>query len=146
MRLSRAAAYGVSAVLQLIDAAPDSPIPCSHLARMGAMPERFLLQVLRNLVNHGVLRSTRGVEGGYSLQRPAEEITLLHLIEAIDGPLTPIIPPLDSIPEASHSKLQQVLNDITADACRRLAEIKITSLHPTRAGGGKEDARAAYSE
>jgi Rrf2 family protein len=51
------------------------------------MPERFLLQILRVLVTHGILKSTRGVEGGYSLSRSPEAISLLEVIEAIDGPL-----------------------------------------------------------
>jgi hypothetical protein len=51
------------------------------------MPERFLLQILRVLVTHGILRSTRGVDGGYALTKPADQISLLEVIEAIDGPL-----------------------------------------------------------
>ena len=51
------------------------------------MPERFLLQILRNLVTHGILRSTRGVDGGYSLVRPADEVSVLDVIEAIEGPM-----------------------------------------------------------
>ena len=67
MRLSRASAYALGAVLQLAHAPAGMPVPCSQLAKHGQMPERFLLQVLRNLVNHGILVSTRGVDGGYAL-------------------------------------------------------------------------------
>ena len=56
------------------------------------MPERFLLQVLRNLVTHGVLQSSRGVEGGYFLGRYSAGISLLEIIEAIDGPLVSAMP------------------------------------------------------
>ncbi|HCK41974.1 MAG TPA: Rrf2 family transcriptional regulator, partial [Planctomycetaceae bacterium] len=98
MRMSRTSTYAIGAVLQLAEAPPGIPVPCSRLAKVGEMPERFLLQVLRNLVNHGILKSTRGVEGGYSLHRPISEITLLHIIEATDGPLTPTTPPLDNFP------------------------------------------------
>ena len=136
MRLSRAATYAVGAVLQLLDAEPGEPVPCSRLARAGAMPERFLLQVLRNMVNQGLLKSTRGVEGGYSLLLPPEEITLLHIIEATDGPVIPVIPPLDSIPVQSREKIEKVLQDITADSCRSLGNIKITSLRPARSVEG----------
>ncbi len=128
MRMSRASAYAISAVLQLTDTPPKVPIPCSHLAKTGAMPERFLLQVLRNLVNHGLLKSIRGVDGGYYLLQPANEITLLSIIEATDGPLTPIVPPLDGIPEASRERLHDLLKNITADACRRMAALKVTDL------------------
>lgn len=128
MRMSRASAYAIGAILQLADAPSGVPIPCSRLAKTGEMPERFLLQVLRNLVNHGILKSTRGVEGGYALLRPLSEITLLHIMEATDGPLTPTTPPLDSIPEASRSRLQGILRDITAEVCQSLAKVKLIEL------------------
>ena len=65
MKLSRTVTYALQATIQLarLDGAP-TPIPCSRLAAEGRMPERFLLQVLRNLVTHGILQSTRGVGGG----------------------------------------------------------------------------------
>jgi Rrf2 family protein len=96
------------------------------------MPERFLLQVLRNLVNHGVLQSTRGVEGGYSLSRPIEEITLLHILEATDGPLVPSIPPLDSLPYDSKQLLESLLSEVTADICRSLSEVSMADLLSAR--------------
>ena len=48
------------------------------------MPERFLLQILRRLVTQGVLRSTRGIEGGYALSKPPSQITLLDIVESFD--------------------------------------------------------------
>jgi Rrf2 family protein len=102
------------------------------LAKTGELPERFLLQVLRNLVNHGLLKSIRGVDGGYFLQRPADEITLLQIIEATDGPLTPVVPPLDGLSEQSQERLHAMLQDIHADACRRLAAVKLSDLRSAR--------------
>jgi Rrf2 family protein len=128
MRLSRASAYALGAVLQLSHAPAGMPIPCSQLAKYGQMPERFLLQVLRNLVNHGILISTRGVDGGYALARSLDEISLLQILEATEGPQVPIIPPLDAIPESSRESLQGVLRDVTASACQRLANVKLSSL------------------
>ena len=87
MKISRTVTYAVSATMQLAREQSGSPVPCSRLAAEGNMPERFLLQILRNLVTCGVLRSTRGVEGGYSLARPPEEISVLEIIEAAEGPL-----------------------------------------------------------
>src|ERR1700687_5384355 len=87
MKLSRTVAYAIYATLQLAQSKSGVPVPCSHLAAEGHMPERFLLQILRHLVTHGILHSTRGVDGGYALERKPEEISLLEIIEAIDGPL-----------------------------------------------------------
>ena len=77
------------------------------------MPERFLLQVLRSLVTHGILRSTRGVEGGDSLQKPPEEVSLLEVIEAVEGPLTSASPVGDEIPERSRRRLEEALDEVT---------------------------------
>ena len=136
MRMSRSTAYAIGAVLQLADAPPGKPVPCSRLAKVGEMPERFLLQILRTLVNHGLLKSTRGVDGGYSLTRPISEITLLQIFEATDGPLTPSIPPLDSLPETSQEQLLKVLEGISAATCQRLAAVKLSDLVATKTGDG----------
>src|SRR5580698_8195016 len=86
MKLSRTVAYAVQATVRLAHSDSGIPVPCSQLAAEGHMPERFLLQILRHLVTHGILNSTRGVDGGYALERNAEDISLLDIIEAIDGP------------------------------------------------------------
>ena len=136
MRMSRSTAYAIGAVLQLADAPPGQPVPCSRLAKIGQMPERFLLQILRTLVNHGLLKSTRGVDGGYSLTRPISEITLLQIFEATEGPLTPSIPPLDSLPETSQQQLLKVLEGISAATCQRLASVRLSDLVPAKTGDG----------
>lgn len=128
MRMSRSTAYAIRAILQLGNAPLNQPVPCSHLAKTGEMPERFLLQILRNLVNHGILKSTRGVDGGYALSRPLTEITLLQVFEATEGPLTPALPPLDNLPATSQQRLLQVLSDITAVSCQGLDAVKLSDI------------------
>ena len=128
MKISRTVAYAVQAVLQLAQADADTPVPCSQLAKEGRMPERFLLQILRNLVTHQLLRSTRGVEGGYALARPAAEITLFDVIEAVDGPLIPSIPPLESLSEPATRRLSEVLHRVTAAARRELSSVSLADL------------------
>ena len=142
MRMSRSTAYAIGAILQLANAPPDQPVPCSQLAKTGEMPERFLLQILRTLVNHGMLKSTRGVDGGYSLTRPLSEITLLQIFEATDGPLTPALPPLDNLPEASQAQLLRVLEDITATSCQSLAKVTMSMLTTEKQGGDSAGAVA----
>ncbi|MEW4452724.1 Rrf2 family transcriptional regulator [Bremerella sp. JC817] len=128
MKLSRTVAYALQATMQLAVSDSDTPVPCSQIAAKGEMPERFLLQVLRSLVNHGVLRSTRGVDGGYMLIRTPDEISLLDVIEAIEGPLDSKLP-LPAAPE-DHTQvnLQQALKDVTATARTQLESIKIAHL------------------
>lgn len=128
MKLSRTVAYAVRATLQLAQHPANTPIPCSRLATEGNMPERFLLQILRNLVTHGILRSTRGVDGGYSLTRPPEEISLLDVIEAIEGPLDAGEPAGEGLPVESEVKLKGALTEITKTARMQLEAIKFSQL------------------
>ncbi len=132
MRMSRASAYAIGAVLQLAESPTGVPVPCSKLAKTGEMPERFLLQVLRNLVNHKILKSTRGVDGGYSLARPASEVSLLQILEATDGPMAPEIPPLECIPPSTRENLHGLFREISATTCRQLAEVCVAQLMPKR--------------
>src|SRR5215471_15258008 len=113
MKLSRTAGYALVATLQLAQSDPSVPIPCSRLAAQGRMPERFLLQILRSLVTHGILHSTRGVEGGYTLQRPAEDISLLDVIEAVDGPMKSAPPMFEGLQQKLVDQLASALDDVT---------------------------------
>lgn len=131
MKLSRTVAYAVQATLQLAQAEGKAPVPCSTIARQGHMPERFLLQILRSLVTHGILQSTRGVEGGYSLEKPPEQISLLEIIEAIDGPLVASVATQVGLHDQSLAKLQQVLEGVTAKTRRDLAAVKLADLLPS---------------
>lgn len=112
MKLSRTALYAVRATLQLAQVGSSRPVPCSQLANEGKMPERFLLQVLRSLVTHGILRSTRGVEGGYQLQKPAEEVSLLEVIEAVEGPLASAPVEGAEMADAARQQLMQALEQV----------------------------------
>jgi Rrf2 family protein len=135
MKLSRTVAYGVQATLQLARSNSTSPVPCSQLAAEGHMPERFLLQILRHLVTHGILHSTRGVDGGYNLERTPEEISLLELIEAIDGPLHSALPVGEGVPLHYDAKLREALESITETARQQLSAIKLSHLLQPPASG-----------
>ena len=131
MKLSRTVSYALHATMQLARSdAAGVPIPCKRLAAEGKMPERFLLQILRNLVTHGILESTRGVDGGYSLDRNPEEISLLEVIEAVDGPVISTIPLPEVLPKESRTKIECVLTGVTELARRELQAIKLAHLLP----------------
>ena len=134
MKLSRTVAYAVQATVQLAGTPRGEPVPCSRLAARGRMPERFLLQILRTLVTKGILRSTRGVDGGYCLLRKPEEISLLEIIEAIDGPMSAGIPDGEGWPQQSEMKLREALSGVAAHARRDLAAIKLAHLIPSAGG------------
>jgi DNA-binding IscR family transcriptional regulator len=62
-------------------------VPIAELARRRQIPVQFLEQLFATLRRAGVLRSQRGVGGGYSFARPAGEITVLEIVELLDGPV-----------------------------------------------------------
>lgn len=133
MKLSRTAGYGIAALLQLARLDTNEPVSCTRLAEQKKLPDRFLLQVLRRLVTNGILRSTRGIEGGYSFAVKPEEVSILQVIEAIDGPLNAEVPPEVGLPDEAHEKLEQVVK-ASNDAMRKhLSALKLSQL----AGGRK---------
>ena len=93
MRLSKKGEYAVRALVEIGFEAhlrPHSLIQISTVAQRTNIPEKFLEQILLALRNGGVLKSKRGVEGGYSLAKNPDEITLGGVIRLLDGPLAPI--------------------------------------------------------
>lgn len=79
--------YALSALVELHRQGAAGPVPIAELARRRDIPVQFLEQLFAVLRRAGILRSQRGVKGGYSLARPADEITVLELVELLDGPL-----------------------------------------------------------
>jgi len=93
MRLSKKGEYAVRALVEIgfeSHLRPNSLIQISTVAQRTNIPEKFLEQILLALRNGGVLKSKRGVEGGYSLAKAPGEITLGEVIRLLDGPLAPI--------------------------------------------------------
>src|SRR5919109_805241 len=79
--------YALRALAELARMGADSPVPIGELARRREIPVQFLEQLFAVLRRAGVLRSQRGVKGGYSFAREPSEITVLELVELLDGPL-----------------------------------------------------------
>src|SRR5258708_958355 len=72
---------------------PGAPVASHTIAREHGIPERFLLKVLNPLVSAGILSSLKGPHGGYRLARTASDITLLEVIEAVEGTIRGEAPP-----------------------------------------------------
>jgi len=79
--------YALSALVELHRCGDRAPVPIAELARRRSIPVQFLEQLFAALRRAGVLRSQRGVRGGYAFARPAEEITVLEIVELLDGPV-----------------------------------------------------------
>lgn len=79
--------YAVRALVELHRLSDAEPVPIAELARRGDIPVQFLEQLFATLRRAGLLRSQRGVKGGYSFARPAEQVTVLEVVELLDGPV-----------------------------------------------------------
>ena len=79
--------YALSALVELHRQGGVGPVPIAELARRREIPVQFLEHLFATLRRAGILRSQRGVKGGYSFARPSDEVTVLELVELLDGPL-----------------------------------------------------------
>jgi Rrf2 family transcriptional regulator, cysteine metabolism repressor len=92
VNISMKSRYAVRALTELArfeEAAPGKPVPLGDIASEREMPLQFLEQVFAALRRAGIVRSRRGVSGGYLLARPAAEITVLDVVAALDGVPSP---------------------------------------------------------
>ncbi|PNH22550.1 transcriptional regulator [Megasphaera hutchinsoni] len=85
MKLNQATDYAFRMVLYLASLPEGAKITGASLAEKQNIPERFLLKIMRSLTAAGIMKSYRGVEGGFALNRSAKEITLFDVIEAVEG-------------------------------------------------------------
>lgn len=85
LELNRRTDYAIRACLRLATAG-DQPLSSRRIAAETDVPERFLARVLVELVGAGVVDAQLGRTGGYRLRRPPKELTLLELVEAVEGP------------------------------------------------------------
>ena len=79
--------YALQALAELGRSGGDGPVPIGELARRRDIPVQFLEQLFATLRRAGVLKSQRGVKGGYTFARPPGEITVLEIVELLEGPL-----------------------------------------------------------
>ena len=86
MRVSAKVDYALRAVIELA-ASPDGPVKGERVAQAQEIPLKFLENILGDLRHAGIVRSQRGVEGGYWLARPPEEITVAEVVRAVEGPI-----------------------------------------------------------
>ena len=88
LKLVRADDYAVRAMIHLACLPEGSTALRSEIAEAQKIPGSFMAKILRRLVRARLLHSSRGVKGGFCLAKPASEISMLDILEAIEGPLS----------------------------------------------------------
>jgi Rrf2 family protein len=130
MKLTRASTYAIHAVAYMA-AQPkrNEPVASHVIARKRGIPERFLLKVLKPLVSAQVLYSVKGPNGGYRLARSPQDISILEVVEAVDGPIrghAPAGPRSTATP--LHRKLEQICSQAAQVVRKQLGKIKVADL------------------
>jgi Rrf2 family protein len=129
MKMTRASSYALHAVAYMASQKKDGPIASHLIAEARDIPERFLLKVLKPLVSARVLRSVKGPNGGYRLARAPGTITLLEILEAVDGPIRGQAPFSGESGNGNLNHKLEVICKKMADQNRKLLEkVRVTDL------------------
>ncbi|OHB65590.1 MAG: hypothetical protein A2Y76_12335 [Planctomycetes bacterium RBG_13_60_9] len=129
MRVSRSTGYALLAVGYIAKNQGDGVVLSQNVSKQYDIPLEYLLKILQQLVRANVLRSKRGPRGGFSLAKPTNKITMLEIIEAVDGPLTGEL----SLSEHAGSdrygqRAEQTYNKAIAQAKSVFQKTKLSSL------------------
>jgi Rrf2 family protein len=90
MKVSKRGQYGMRALCHLSETHGGGVVQIREIARKEAIPAKFLEGILLELKHAGIVRSRRGIDGGYELARVPEEIMLGQVMRVLDGPLAPL--------------------------------------------------------
>jgi Rrf2 family cysteine metabolism transcriptional repressor len=135
MKLSRTASYAVHVMVFIAQHDDDGPPIVGRIAaRELGIPEGFLLRILVALSRAGLLRSLNGPNGGYNLGGPAKQITLLEIIEAVDGQMQSESEPVSQPPVALDAKLKAATLKATETVRKEFGRVTLAEL----AGGRKK--------
>lgn len=91
MRLTARSEYGLLALIDLACRSGQGPVSARGVAERQRIPGKFLEQLFASLRKAGLVTAVRGAHGGFELSRPASAITVLDVVEALEGPLKPTL-------------------------------------------------------
>jgi len=87
MQISRRVDYGLRAAIYLAGRDPEKSCSVAEIAGRQGIPRKFLEKIIQSLIRSGLVKSKRGHDGGYTLNRSPGEITFRDIIEALEGPI-----------------------------------------------------------
>ena len=129
VRVSAKADYALRAAIELA-AVEAGPVKGETIARAQKIPPKFLENILGDLRHAGIVRSQRGVEGGYWLARSADEITVAEVIRAVEGPIANVrgVAPEQVEYAGSAERLREVWIAVRANLRAVLEQVTIAEL------------------
>ncbi|HOT23565.1 MAG TPA: Rrf2 family transcriptional regulator [Thermoleophilia bacterium] len=121
LQLTRGGEYAIRAMVYLAQM-PEGRIAALHeIGHAQDIPESFLAKILQSLVHAGLAESRRGARGGFALARPARDITLRAVIEAVDGPVALNVCVL--FPEDCDRSSRCSVHDVWVEAQERMMSV-----------------------
>ncbi len=113
MQITKAESYGLLGIIYLAQQEKDRNVPLSEIARSQDVPEKFLAKIFQYLTRSGIVRSHRGIRGGFALLKDPEKLTFCDVIEAIQGPshLIMCIPDSTRCKKAPKCAVRTVMQD-----------------------------------
>jgi Rrf2 family protein len=142
MMFSTKAEYGVRVMVELARRGGDEPVPLAEIAEHDQLPLAYLEHLVARLRRAELVTSRRGSRGGYMLARPASEITMAEIVEALEGEIAPI-ECISSAPDGSFVCLRETDGDhvcpskllwtrVRFSIVRTLQETKLADLVPAK--------------
>jgi len=129
MKLTLASRYALHAVVHMACLKKDDPVSSHLIAAARGISDRFLLKVLKPLVSAQILVSVRGPSGGYHLARSAHDISMLEVLEAVDGPIRGNAPAGKNEKNSALGKrLEEICNQCAEQTRKHLGKVKISEL------------------
>ncbi len=130
MKMNKSVAYAAVALAYLATRRKEGPIQARQVAAHLEIPVDSTLKILQALARHQLLRSTLGRSGGYVMDRDPAGLTLLEVVEALDGPIQPAIPIEGSHPAlaACAERLHGACRDTIQQLRQALAQCTIADL------------------
>jgi Rrf2 family protein len=131
MKLTTGTCYAVAALCELCKS-PDEFVPGKRIASNERLPEAFVASILMALRRKQLISSTHGVTGGYKLAKDPREITLLEIVEAVEGPVSllgaNVRKSVSDLDRAGAARYFEAVDNIERDARKRLASITLAEL------------------
>ncbi|MHC4293087.1 MAG: RrF2 family transcriptional regulator [Planctomycetota bacterium] len=129
MRISRSTGYALLAAAYIAKHKNEGIILSQTISKEYNIPLEYLLKLLQQLVRANILRSKRGPRGGFSMARPTRRITMLEIIEAVDGPMTGQLDLKEMAPKEKFStKAEKVYERALAQARGVFDKAKLSDL------------------
>ena len=151
MRLSRRSEYGLRALVDLVRHDGEGPVALSSLATRNRLPAKFLEQIMATLKHAGIVRTTLGTHGGYSLAAQPSSVSIGRIIRLLDGALAPL--PCVSLryyepcscPDEGSCSLRDVMIDVR-DAMLEILDKETLAELAARQGRDSIDPRSRHAD